>query len=237
MFNGGNYVSFGWGPRREAIAACAERLTHCLSDLGKLDSAFSSWRCVKESRGIPYSQLNSSIVSRWLAEGVNRTDIGHELIPELGFSLLLVANEEETALPLSIACGMWSPRLSNCCSLDLPCSGNTASRLLNVSTLMQVAKAIIASWEPEGGVITSHECSRLVGAPRYESEAGWITYVSDKCAARAAIPEKATVEPVVGGKLVIATLDRFSTANPKHMAIVRQLSRSLEEAIDGGRRE
>jgi hypothetical protein len=164
---------------------------------------------------------------KWLIEGINRKDIGGEEIPELGFAASFQAGEDTPGVTLRINCSVYSAWVNNTCTMTFPRGGETVDRILDVPILTGIAKAVILSWQPDHGVITSHECSSILSPQSFYSEAGWMTYLSAKYTELSAMPREAVIDVIGDGRLIIATMERFSSANTKHMETVRELASIL----------
>ena len=218
------FLRFSWGPRKEALEQCADRLRRFLVDIGAVDPTFTAWRNGRRAGENIHFPPNMEQLQRLLAEGVNRKDIGNEIMPDLGFSVSLLAAEDDTAMTLGMHCGVYSHWNRNVCSIVFPTDGKVADRILQTSVLTAIAKAVVRNWEPEYGVITSHHCSKLTSPKSFETEAGWVTYLSPNSPKLPAIPKPAMVESVDHGELVISTNDRFSSGNPEHVKTVQRLS-------------
>jgi len=218
------FLRFLWGPRPESLKRCAGRLDAFLSELRSIDNAFAAWR--RDNTTAFQVPLGVKRLEGWLAEGVNRNDVGKEVIAELGFALSLTSSEEST-LTLRVNCGVYSSWTNNCCSIEFPSTGKVADRILRADILTRVAKATVLAWQPDHGVITSHQCSARSQPPSFLSEAGWITYLSEKYNHLSQLPSQLTTENIVGGRLVVATSDRFDSTNAQHMKPIMVLTAKL----------
>ncbi len=218
------FLRFSWGPRKEALDQCADQLRRFLIDIGAVDPAFVAWQNVRRVGDKIHFPPTSEQLRRLLAEGVNRKDIGNEIMPDLGFSVSLLADEDGTPMTLGVHCGVYSPWNRNVCSIVFPAEGEVADRVLQASVLVLLAKLVVRNWKPDYGVITSHQCSKLISPKSFETEAGWITYLSPKSQNLTSIPAPAVIERLDHGQLIISTNQRFSSKNPGHVATVKHLS-------------
>ena len=171
--------------------------------------------------------LDPEQITKWLREGVNRKDIGKAVIPELGYSVTLIFDSDDSFITLRINCGVYSPWVTNVCAIEFPTKGRTADRILQSDTMIRIAKSTINSWNPDHGVITSHQCSDLLSPKTSLSEAGWVTYLSGKHRRLSEAPKQLRIEDVGDGRLFIATSERFSSRNSDHMKSVFALSTVL----------
>jgi len=226
------YLKFAWGPRKEDLDQCADRLAKFLSDLSIIDPAFATFLGGRKKERLYRMPIDPGLFKRWLAQGVNREEIGNAPIPDLGFSTSLILNEEDdVAFPLRIHCGCYAPRVPNICSIIFPRSGGAARRLLKTPMLLKIAKAVIENWQPDVGIISSDECRRISPLSSFASEAGWITYLPEKLNELTDIPASAQVEKIGNGRLIIATKAHFSSANSNHMEVVKHLAKSLQAIV------
>lgn len=222
------FLRFFWGPRPEEADRCAGRLAAFVSELAKIDSAFGSLRSIDGSGDErPAPPDRKRLADLLWKHGVNRRDADRSVIPELGFSLTLVANGGDVAFPVEVGCGRSTEWVPNRCLIEFPNQGKTSSRLVRAPVLVRIAKAVVAAWEPDHGVVTSLECSRLVQQGGSRLEAGWITFLSGRFSALTTIPSFARVESIVGGRLIVATPDRPSCEDPDYAKFIRSLTASL----------
>lgn len=87
---------------------------------------------------------------------------------ELGFRLSLWNGGDAG---FSAAIGLYSPKLSNNAILSLPTDGGGIGK----DALRDLLGKLVAAFEPERGVVTSHQVLKEHGA-RKPWEVGWITY-------------------------------------------------------------
>jgi hypothetical protein len=89
------YAGAYWGPRAESSAQCAARLEACLRSLGRSHEVLSRWYRKGTSRSAASGRpidIDADTLESLLSGGRNRTDVGGEVIAELGFSLALWNN-------------------------------------------------------------------------------------------------------------------------------------------------
>jgi len=119
------YVGFYWGPRKEDLDQVALRAESFLACIGKIDRLFSSFRVTAvDKRASPKAPKKASDLRSLLAKGVNRTDIGGKVIPDLGFTLSLWNEEDDGGfVSLRITGGGYSEWNTNICVMHLPARG------------------------------------------------------------------------------------------------------------------
>nr|WP_157775122.1 Imm52 family immunity protein [Melittangium boletus] len=122
--------------------------------------------------------------------------------------------------------------MTNSCLLNLPREGPTAERLLRAPALSSILRAMVLAFEPEWGIATAHEHLDLVTeSTEVGTFAGWLTYFAHRRGVLPALPPSVQLEPVDAlGTLVILTSERFTAANPTHVALAREVSERLTHA-------
>jgi hypothetical protein len=176
--------------------------------------------------------LGRQQLAKWLSKGIHRSDDGERPLPGLGYSIALTA--DRLALPLRVNCGGYSARVRNWCTIEFARDGDASERVLRAAVLAEVARAAVRVWQPDHGVITSHECSRSLSHACSLSEAGWLTYLSRMYDPIESLPGH--VETLENGRLVLATAERFSSSKADHMKFVRKLSELMEPLVPARRR-
>ena len=221
------FARFLWTARQEDASSCADRLSSFLSELRAIDHIFLTWheggKPKKEYR-LPVSRQQ---LVRFFEKGVNKTDIGRHVIPELGFAVSLVPTAQFSDIVFRVNCGGYSPWNSNCCSIELPREGDVAERIVQASKLTQIARAVVHSWQPLHGVITSHQCSKIISPENPLRENGWITYLSEQYGDLPRFSSPVEVEKLENGHLIVLTGERFSCGNAAHVKAVKNVAALL----------
>ncbi|NNB85950.1 hypothetical protein HJC10_06090 [Corallococcus exiguus] len=132
-----------------------------------------------------------------------------------------------------MTCGSYSQHSSaNVCVLSLPSKGESAEQMLTASMLTDVTRSMALAWEPDWAVAMSHSHRDLQDA---EGEAGiwlgWVTYLSSHLGTVPPLPTPVRVEQIADkGTLIILTPERFTVANPEHIALARRVRELLAQA-------
>jgi hypothetical protein len=107
-----------------------------------------------------------------------------------------------------------------------------AERLLREPMHIQALRAMIESWEPAWGVVTSNGLRDMVSeSGTVGTFVGWITYFSKTRGPIPPLPAPVRVEPVGDkGTLIILTPERCTASNPEHVALAAQVRDILGEA-------
>ncbi|AKJ07268.1 Hypothetical protein AA314_08894 [Archangium gephyra] len=133
---------------------------------------------------------------------------------------------------LSFTCGSNESFYPNGCLLHLPREEPAASRVLTVSVLREVVRAMVLAWDPDG-------CAVIAQGDRGAKKAmedggtclGWLTYVSGQRGRVPSLPRPARAEPMEDqGTLIVLTPERFSLDNPAHVALAGRVRERLEKA-------
>lgn len=171
-----------WGPRKESIERCADRLLSFFSVLTACDPLFESWFEKGMSRKKAFEQkanvLDRTYLLKRLDRGRNRRDVGRTVIEELGFSVSWWNGRKETeAVGLSVACGLYSSGMSNCVTIDLP---EHLGTLRSSDRMTDVLLGLAKAWEPEWAGVMSRDSMR-----QREYDAGrpfvdWMVFVPGK---------------------------------------------------------
>jgi hypothetical protein len=143
------------------------------------------------------------------------------------------ARDDSEATGFDIHCGGYTSAVRNTCVFTLPRQGMSADRVLTAPTLVGLLRASAVAWEPDWGVATSHVHGKLTdarsikGAPRV----GWVMYLASHRGAVPPLPAPVSVEPVENkGTLILLTPERFTAANPEHVALAEQVWELLDQA-------
>jgi hypothetical protein len=145
-----------WKARRESAAECAERLVRHFSCLASVSDNLKHWYCARERAeiiGDPFDVSSSASLESLLLDGVNRKDVGDEIIPELGFRVgLWNGNCGGWSAGTSIGCGMYwdTNKTSNVALLTVDFG---EARPLPAEKLVDILKHMIEIWNPDTGKI------------------------------------------------------------------------------------
>jgi hypothetical protein len=140
--------------------------------------------------------------------------------------------ESAASSVVEFSCGSPSPRVADVCVLHLPSQGHAAERLLHAPVLAQVLRAMALAWEPDSGVVMSHDYLDAVAPGKLPDVlVGWMTYLPNYRGTVPPLPEPVRVEPVEEkGSLIVLTPERFTVANPEHVALAEQVREQLARA-------
>jgi len=158
-----------WAQRQESREQAAERMARFLSSLATQHELFSKWFMPGRSRAAALrAQVSLDPVTIASKLRVNRRDLDHKPIPELGFKLGIWNGKSAS---FSATVGAYSPYTSNRTVLSFSETPNE----LKENDWKNLLEAMIQSFDPDHAVVTSHEYLERVGAPK-TTDAGWFTY-------------------------------------------------------------
>jgi hypothetical protein len=197
--------------------------------LQEIDALFCGW---EGPTGRKYYDMpiSKSLMRKWIAQGIHRAEEDGRPVPDAGFMCALLAKEGSAYLVLRVICGGYSPWLNNCCVMEFPTDDVILNRIVNVDTLLSIARSVLLAWEPDHGRITSSACLGVIPRTDFFAEVGWITYVSRKYGEIPAVLDATRVEEVNDGTLIVASEERLSCNNPEHVKILERLTKSLDLA-------
>ncbi|KFA88598.1 Imm52 family immunity protein [Archangium violaceum] len=229
------YIGAYWGPRKETALECARRAELLLRGLARCDSSFSQW--YRAGRGFPRElpghpvQPEVKELEQLFLRSRNRTDVGKEVIEDLGFSRIMW-NAKQTATDLHLSCGKYSPWGGpNVCLLKPPGQGPVRERLLRVPVLAEVLTCMVTAWDPDFAMASSSEMVDLVEKRGSEVRMGWLTYLSRRLGKLPPLPAPVRIEPVGKlGWLLVLSPEPMTASNPEHVAFTARIRELLDRA-------
>jgi len=229
------YVGAYWGPRQETALECARRAELFFHMLARCDPTFTQWyRAGREApRDLPghpvYPQVKE--LEKLFLQSRNRTDVGKEVIEELGFSRIMW-NANQGATDLHLTCGGYSPWGGpNSCLLKPPRQGAVRERLLRSPVLTEVLTSMATAWDPDFAMASSTEMVRLMEKGDFEVRVGWLTYLSRRLGRLPPLPAPVRIEPVGAlGWLLVLSPEPMTASNPEHVAFTARIRELLDRA-------
>jgi hypothetical protein len=223
------YAGSYWLARSESAEACARRAEHFFHLLGRCDPAWTRWYrtadSFEEARERQFT-ADATHFEKLFAQKANQVAAG------FSFHLWAGDNLQETS-DVDGNCGHSSLRLPSTCVLR-PCGkGSTGERVLTTPVMAEVLRAMALAWDPEWGVVTSHQYDDLVSDKVMPAgtSVGWVMYFSRLRGTVPPLPAPVRIEPVEGkGTLVILTPERFTSSNPEHVALAARVHELLDRA-------
>jgi hypothetical protein len=205
------YVGAYWGPWRESVDECGDRLMVCLNRLAQSSEVFANWyetgRSRKDALKRPISLQDKAHMLRLLDRGVHRRDTDKSVIEDLGFGIgIWNGAADERAASLSVHCGCYSttPRMGNTCVLNLP---KVLGDLEKKERLVEVLRALVIAWEPDWGGVISRRSREARNLPVGSVYVDWILYLNRTNVDRSRLPASASVESINSLGTIITTQD------------------------------
>lgn len=167
-----------WGIRRETRTECALRISTALTAMTKHHSALGSWyRKGRTKSAAIKNQLDVSAESLGEILKTNRRDADGSEISELGFSIGLWNGSDVLPVSFSATCGACTKYVKNSVMLELPADINVgAEESLRPQQVRELLADIIAAFDPDTAVVTSHEYIDRAGGGAPWEAGGWLVY-------------------------------------------------------------
>ncbi|HEX5747094.1 MAG TPA: Imm52 family immunity protein, partial [Archangium sp.] len=214
------YAGAYWGPRKETALECARRAELFFHMLARCDPAFAQW--YRAGRGFPRELPGWPVrpemkeLEAFFLKGGNRTDVGKEVIEELGFHQM-VWNAKKDAIHVHLNCGEYSPWGGNSCLFAPLCKSTVWERLVRSPVLAEVLTSAVTAWDPDYAMASSTEMVRLIKKRKREVRVGWLTYLSRRLGKLPPLPAPVRIEPVGKlGWLLVLSPEPMTASNPEH---------------------
>jgi hypothetical protein len=223
------YAGAYWLARPESLEACAFRAERFFHLLGHCDPAWTRWyetaSSFREARNRPFRTSASGFQGLFGKQEKRGDD-------EFTFHLWTGESQQETS-GIDGRCGSSSEWLHSSCVLRPFDEGPVGERILAAPVMTEVLRAMALAWDPEWGVVTSHQYDDLVSEQVMPAgtSVGWVMYFSRLRGIVPPLPAPARIEPVEDkGTLVILTPERFTASNPEHVALAARVHELLDRA-------
>ncbi|RKG95094.1 hypothetical protein D7V97_37815 [Corallococcus sp. CA053C] len=230
------YAGAYWGARKESPPDCARRTADFLNLLAECDPFLSHWykpaRSRKDARKHPLMPPDVPTLTEMFRRGASR-EKGGPVFEELGFSFWFGnGGSGADSADLRLTCGCYSNVAPNSCVMPLPRRGENADRILTTPVLAAVLRSMTLAWEPDWAFATSSAYEQQHREPDSAPfSLGWITYLSHRIGSVPPLPAPVHIEPVKDrGTLIVLTSERFTVANPEHIALARHVRDLLARA-------
>jgi hypothetical protein len=223
------YAGSYWLARAESAGACAQRAERFFHLLGRCDPAWARWcetaGSFEEARKRQFAP-NAKGFQKLFENQVKRGD------DEFSFHLWTGNSQEETS-SVDGACGSADASVPSNCLLRPYKRGPITERVLTSPVMAEVLRAMALAWDPEWGVVTSHQYDDLMSEKVMPAgtSMGWVMYFSRLRGKVPPLPAPVRIEPVEDkGTLVILTPERFTASNPQHVALAARVHELLDRA-------
>ncbi len=225
----GHSIYSYWGPRPETPQAIARRFLRLIDRLAPIDRVFGHWIYALDEEPVMLDDLRSDMANV-VERHASRADDG-EPTPIAGYSIAVINSLEKNPHGISIyvkagSCGTGHVYINHA-SIETFWLQEPDPAIITFpifrAALLVLAETFEVTW-----------CSAYPRdiMPLWRGEAlfsiGWMSYVSPRFAPLITPPPTAIVEyRPNGGLLMAATNETFITANPKHLAIARDIEAAI----------
>ncbi|SET92339.1 immunity 52 family protein [Stigmatella erecta] len=223
------YVGSYWLARHESAEACARRTEHFFHRLGHCDPAWTRWYetadSFEEARKLHFTP-NAASFQKLFARKENHFG------DRFSYGLWTGDNIQETST-VDGRCGSSSLRLPSSCVLNPHAEGPVGERVLTAPVMTEVLRAMALAWDPEWGVVTSHQYEELLSDKVIPAgtSVSWVVYFSRLRGTVPPLPAPVRIEPVEDkGTLVILTPERFTASNSGHVTLAARVHEMLNRA-------
>ena len=168
-----------WGPRRESVDECADRLLPFMEELARCDEAFTHWYQLGRSRRDALKRRvdfhDRERLVGLLKKGRHRGDDTHEVIEDLGFRVSVWnGGEPDKEVSLSVCCGSYTEVVGlspNNAAIRFP---KNPDKLADPEHASRVLAVVAKHWSPDRGKILSSEYKDVGGSKKWLAVAGMI---------------------------------------------------------------
>ena len=230
-----HYIGAYWGQRLESANECACKIVRFLDELGRLSEIWGNWFDKGTSKRAALSNPVLPEVAgmeRLLSTGVHFIDSVRA--SDLGYHVgIWNGVNGEHASSLSISCGGWFERVTNCVVLKLSQSSLLTSEDTPSASLGRIVGALISTFDPDSLRFSSNLLADRLGLfdvdPKPICDPGWVTYVSPRLQQTLPGSPFLAVDPPLpdAQSCVIAGSPPFSVDDPIQVEQVRNILKAL----------
>lgn len=197
-----------WGSREESLDTCARRLADCLQGLAEVSPVFDGWY----RKGASKAAASREPVGRSLAQlvelldsGRQRTDVGGDVMVELGFNAALWNRQSDSAAAWSVTCGAFPAPgvgVSNAFVIDWPERAEGVTVEDDLLVAKAVMRVVVQAWKPDWATWASRAMRDLQQVPARHPALGLLTYFGP----RRNLPQldlEVAAEPLDGGSVLV----------------------------------
>ncbi|RKG79968.1 hypothetical protein D7W79_09115 [Corallococcus exercitus] len=217
------YAGVYWPGRPEPVETYARRAEAMFQRLASTDPSLATWYEQGRSR-------EAALNSRFTPDARSLSQLFTKKKYQIGEGEISFAawnGRADDSSVVNFSCG--SPVAG---TVDLCVWAPAAQGIHSVAEVSQVLVSMILAWEPDWGVFTSDEHrDTLSESGDVGAFIGWVTYFSRHRGPVPSLPGSVRTEPVEDkGTLVILTPERFTLANPEHVALAEEVRERLDRA-------
>ena len=171
------------------------------------------------------SPFDYTSLLKLIERGQQYTDVGHELMPDLGCASMLWNGEEGNYLSFNFRCGVTSKWVRNTVNLNLPLTANDYSSDHD-PLLIGILVDVVNSWEPDFAYICDFDKAMDEDYDAKRPYAGILSYISDKDSYDAIKPYAADIKSLDSGLIIKSTEDKET-----RMKLIQTLGRTFHSKL------
>lgn len=218
-----------WGGRVESAEECARRAERFFHLLSQCDLIYARWfeqaDSLKKALQLQFEPTSETFMRFFARRAYKDGRDG------FSFSAWTGHGEGERGGMVMLRCGSAAEYSPNRCFLYLPKEEPGMERVLSVSMLTRVMRAMVLAWEPTWGSVFSNAYQELRDEPVGPPRMGWLMYFSRQWGEVPPLPAPVRTEPVEDkGSLVFLTPERFNGHDPAHIALADEVRTLLDRA-------
>jgi hypothetical protein len=219
-----------WGPRAETPEVIAARFLACVDRLKRVHPAYDNWTFILNRKPKKFDALRSDLPAA-VAANVVRGDDG-EPTPVYGYRASVLNNTKAPgprSLSVSVKASALAPPDAFCNSAEIETGYNVFPdpSIIAYPAFKAALLALVQSFDATYCSAYPAQMMNVWDESRHLRLA-WMSYVSPRFAPLIEPPPSAIVERTAqGGLLMAATEETFSVDNPVHLAVARDILKSL----------
>ncbi|PTL84137.1 immunity 52 family protein [Vitiosangium sp. GDMCC 1.1324] len=223
------YAGAYWPGRKESAEECARRAETFFRLLSHCDPIYARWfeqaGSLKKALQLQFEPTYETFLRFFKSKKYSEGAFG------VSFSAWTGHEENGRGGMVMLSCGSAVVPPPNSCRLYLPKVEPEAGRVLTVSVLAEVMRALVLAWEPYDGGIISRGYQELRNQPVGVPHVGWLMYFARHRGEVPPLPAPVRVEPIEDkGTLIVLTPERFTVSNPQHVSLADQVRALLDQA-------
>lgn len=229
-------VAAYWSARPASLGAAVEFLETLRRALASFGAPYDNLVSVPDSTRVARIRWSADPddAERLVLAGRNFTDIGHEWLAHLGFTLMFV---EPTIgvwkAGVELTVGATTEGYPNAVHVSLPTA--VAHNSPTQERLVDILGLVIETCDPDWGTISSNGIRRLLAHRKAgRISVGWYTYLSSQEIARRpplpSLPSSATTSSIDSGTLVQLKDQWLDSDDSIDQSIVREMEAAFHEA-------
>lgn len=166
------FIGAYWNARKESQSECAGRILEALKMLSQVHKELSKWYLKGRSKKTASKKVGTSPEEVEAILGTNNRDSDGSAISELGFSAGMWNASDKFPCSFNVTCGGHSHFVKNSVVLQLP----EGSDVLSGKEIRKILEGMIAIFDPENALVTSHQFIDHVGGGSPWEAGGWLVY-------------------------------------------------------------